>query len=113
MSDRPAVRVNQVGYLPSGPKSATLVSAAAEPVDFTVIDAQGRTAYAGRSRPWPVHPEPTSGQDVHTVDFTPLTATGRAGLRPAGVELRRLVRRRRPRPTTEGPSAAGRTTTTT
>src|SRR5918997_46234 len=77
MSARPAVRVNQLGYLPSGPKSATLVSSAATPVDFVVLDEQGRTAYAGRSRPWPVRPEPSSGLDVHTLDFGPLTGAGR------------------------------------
>ena len=76
MTDRPAVRVNQLGYLPSGPKSATLVSSAPEPVDFTVVDEHGRIAYAGRSRPWPIRPEPTSGLDVHTLDFSALAAPG-------------------------------------
>ena len=42
---RPAVRVNQLGYLPAGPKQATLVSSAAEPVDFAVVDEHGQTAH--------------------------------------------------------------------
>ena len=50
---RPAVRVNQLGYLPAGPKGATLLSSATAPVGFAVVDRAGRTAYAGRSRPWP------------------------------------------------------------
>ncbi len=76
-SSRPAVRVNQLGYLPSGPKQATLISSAAEPVDFIVVDGHGRTAYAGRSQPWPANPEPTSGLDVHGLDFSGLSTPGR------------------------------------
>jgi endoglucanase len=73
---RPAVRVNKLGYLPFGPKTATLVGRAREPVEFTVVAEHGETAYAGRSRPWPVRPEPTSGLEVHTLDFSDLTAAG-------------------------------------
>ena len=73
---RPAVRVNQLGYLPFGPKTATLVGRAREPVEFTVVAEHGETAYAGRSRPWPARPEPTSGLEVHTLDFSDLTAAG-------------------------------------
>ena len=47
---RPAVRVNQLGYLPFGPKTATLVGRAPEPVEFTVVAEHGETAYAERSR---------------------------------------------------------------
>ncbi len=53
------------------------MSSSAEPVDFTVVDEHGRSAYAGRSRPWPVRPEPTSGLDVHTLDFSRIRAVGR------------------------------------
>ena len=76
VDDRPAVRVNQLGYLPTGPKRATLVSSAAKPVDFRVVDRDDRTAYVGRSEPWPVRPEPTSGLDVHVLDFSGLTRRG-------------------------------------
>ena len=40
---RPAVRVNQLGYLPFGPKTATLVGRAREPVEFTVVAEHGET----------------------------------------------------------------------
>ena len=98
-SRRPAVRVNQLGYLPSGPKHATLVSSAAGPVDFAVVDEHGRNAYAGRSRPWPERPEPTSGLDLHTLDFSRLDCGrplhGRGGRRPQPPvrDRRRSVRR--------------------
>ena len=73
---RPAVRVNQLGYLPGGPKWATLVSESLEPINFDVLDEGGRAAYSGQSRPWPVRPEPTSGLDVHLLDFSDLTTSG-------------------------------------
>ena len=74
---RPPVRVNQLGYLPAGPKQATLVSSAAEPVDSAVVDEHGQTAHTGRSQPWPVRPEPTSGLNVHRLDFSGLSTSGR------------------------------------
>ena len=39
--DRPAVRVNQLGYLPAGPKRAVWVSDAREPAPFSVRDRRG------------------------------------------------------------------------
>ena len=73
---RSAVRVNQLGYLPGGPKWATLVSESLEPISFDVLDERGRVAYSGQSRPWPVRPEPTSGLDVHLLDFSDLITSG-------------------------------------
>jgi endoglucanase len=77
MSRRPTIGINQLGYLPSGPKSATLTTPTLEPMGFAVVDEHGEPAYAGHSRPWPVRPEPTSGLDVHTLDFSNLTTVGR------------------------------------
>ena len=68
--------MNQLGYLPGGPKWATLVSESLEPINFDVLDERGRAAYSGQSRPWPVRPEPTSGLDVHLLDFSDLTTSG-------------------------------------
>ena len=73
---RPVVRVNQLGYLPDGPKRATLVTRSAGPVPFTVRTTDGATLGSGRSEPWPVRPEPTSGLDVHVLDLTGLTGSG-------------------------------------
>jgi endoglucanase len=80
MTNRPAIRVNQLGYLPGRPMQATLVSAAEHSVEFVVRDRHGVVILTGRSQPWPVRPEPTSGLSVHRLDFTGLRARG-AGFR--------------------------------
>ena len=79
MTARPGVRVNQLGYLPGRTKEATLVSDAEEPVHFTVRDRNGVAVHTGLSQPWSVRPEPTSGLNVHVLDFTGLNTRG-AGL---------------------------------
>ena len=73
---RPAVRINQLGYLPSGPKRAVWVSDRREPAEFRVRDRDGATVFAARTRPWPVRPDPTSGMAVHVLDFSDLRAEG-------------------------------------
>jgi endoglucanase len=73
---RPPVRINQLGYLPAGPKRATVVTSAPVGLAATVRDAAGHPVWTGRSRPWPVRPEPTSGLVVHVVDFTGVGAVG-------------------------------------
>jgi endoglucanase len=80
ISRRPHVRVNQLGYLPDGPKQATLISDAHDPVPFAIRDGDGVVVYTAFSRPWSVRPEPTSGLNVHVLDFTGLAIQG-AGLR--------------------------------
>ena len=70
----PRVRVNQVGYLPEGPKRATLVTDATEAVTWQLLDADGEELAAGESQP--VGPDASSGQDVHVIDFSGVTATG-------------------------------------
>ena len=66
------VRVNQVGYLPGGPKRAVWIGDAREPVPFRVCDAAGATVAGGETGPWPERPEPTSGLAVHVLDFSDL-----------------------------------------
>ena len=82
MTARPRVRVNQLGYLLGRPKQATLVSDTEEPVHFTVRDGDGVVLRSGLSQPWSVRPEPTSGLNVHVLDFTDLNVPG-AGFRIA------------------------------
>ena len=71
---RSRVRVNQVGYLPQGPKRATIVTDAAAPVAWELraaggaLVASGKAALAGT--------DPTSGLKVQTVDFSKVTAKG-------------------------------------
>jgi endoglucanase len=88
---RPAVRVNQLGYMPAGPKRATLVSEFPEPINFDVLDEHGRTAYSGQSRPWPVRPEPTSGLDTHLLEFSDLTTAGSFLIRAGDATSHRFV----------------------
>ena len=76
LAGRPAVRVNQLGYLPLGPKQAALVTNESRPAEFRVIAADGSVSVHGRTQPWPERTDPTSGQSVHTLDFTRLTAAG-------------------------------------
>src|SRR6266550_7805076 len=70
LDDRPAVRVNQLGYLPGRPMTATVVDGAEQPMIFALRDASGTVVFEGWSDPWPVRPERTSGQSLHVLDFS-------------------------------------------
>jgi endoglucanase len=72
----PRVRVNQVAYLPDGPKSATLVTALTTPVPWQLRQS-GRTVAHGVSTPRGL--DATSGQNVQSIDF--------GGYRRAGTGL--------------------------
>jgi endoglucanase len=76
LASRPLVRINQIGYLPYGPKRATWITDEPLPAEFAVLAADGSTVHRGSSQPWPIRPEPTSGQSVHVLDFTGLTTPG-------------------------------------
>ncbi|WP_455709459.1 glycoside hydrolase family 9 protein [Kitasatospora indigofera] len=70
----PAVRVNQLGYLPDGPKRATVVSSATTPLGWQLRDAAGQVAATGSTV---VHgADPASGDPTHLVDFSAYTGTG-------------------------------------
>lgn len=70
----PRVRVNQVGYLPHGPKRATLVTDETEALPWQLLDAAGETVAEGTTTP-AGHDE-SSDDDVHVVDFSDVDATG-------------------------------------
>jgi endoglucanase len=70
----PRVRVNQLGYLPDGPKKATIVTDAAEPLPFEVRDGSGAVVLAGTTVPRGM--DDSAGGAVHTADFSALEATG-------------------------------------
>ncbi|MGI5211872.1 glycoside hydrolase family 9 protein [Plantactinospora sp. CA-290183] len=70
----PRVRVNQVGYLPKGPKKATVVTEATAALPWQLRDGAGRTVASGQSTPRGL--DPSSGQNVHTVDFGRYTRPG-------------------------------------
>lgn len=73
-SSAPRVRVNQVGYLPGGPKSATLVLESPQPVPFELRDEGGRVLFSGTSQPRGL--DRASGDRVHLLDFSAHRATG-------------------------------------
>ncbi|MGY0071468.1 glycoside hydrolase family 9 protein [Streptomyces sp. QTS137] len=70
----PRVRVNQVGYLPAGPKNATLVTEATERLPWQLKDAGGKVVRQGTTLPRGV--DGSSGQNVHSVDFGAHRARG-------------------------------------
>ncbi|GIM93794.1 glycoside hydrolase family 9 protein [Paractinoplanes toevensis] len=63
----PRVRVNQVAYVPSGPKTATVVTTATTPLPWVLRDAAGRAVARGNSTPRGV--DISSGENVQTIDF--------------------------------------------
>src|SRR5687768_2729426 len=69
-----SVAVNQVGYLPSGPKRATLVTEAVEALPWQLADGTGRIVASGTTDPRGM--DVSSGQNVHTVDFGALEQAG-------------------------------------
>jgi endoglucanase len=81
----PGIRVNQLGYLPDGPKKATIVSDASDPVEFTVADSAGEVVFSGMTQPHGL--DETAGESVHAADFSSLEASGDGfTLRAAGEE---------------------------
>lgn len=69
----PRVRVNQVAYLPKGPKNATLVTKSQEPLPWTLkhgdsVVREGTTTPRGL--------DASSGQNVHSIDFGSFTTAG-------------------------------------
>jgi endoglucanase len=70
------VRVNQLGYLPFGPKAATLVSSAELPIDWRLLAESGEVIERGRSRPHGV--DATSGLTVHVIRFDRVHQSGRS-----------------------------------
>ncbi|MFE9675519.1 glycoside hydrolase family 9 protein [Streptomyces sp. NPDC006259] len=63
----PRVRVNQVAYLPAGPKNATLVTDATAKLPWALRNATGATVARGWTVPRGL--DTASGQNVHSVDF--------------------------------------------
>ncbi|MCM0678466.1 glycoside hydrolase family 9 protein [Micromonospora phytophila] len=64
----PRVRVNQVGYLPGGPKNATVVTEATEALPWQLRSATGAVVASGTSTPRGT--DAASGQNVHSIDFS-------------------------------------------
>ena len=70
----PPVRVNQVGYVTSGPKRATVVTDATAPLPWQLKDARGKVRAKGRTTVFGA--DAMSGDTVHLVDFSHFRVPG-------------------------------------
>jgi endoglucanase len=70
----PAIRVNQLGYLPDGPKRATVVSDATAGLPFDIVAADGTVVHSGTTEPH--GPDDSAGLSVHVADFSDLAVAG-------------------------------------
>ncbi|MFT4955969.1 MAG: endoglucanase [Brevundimonas sp.] len=70
----PPVRLSQVGFETDGRKIAVAASEATTPLDWRVVDASGAVAASGSSEPFGM--DDASGQAVHRIDFSGVTAAG-------------------------------------
>ncbi|WP_062079142.1 glycoside hydrolase family 9 protein [Demequina globuliformis] len=69
----PRVRVNQVGYLTHGPKNATVVTDASEPVAWSLAGESGEVASGTTTV---LGDDASAGIAVHGIDFTDVTTPG-------------------------------------
>jgi len=69
-----AIRVNQFAYFPDGPKHATLVREDRTRVEWKLLTASGKTVASGTSKPQGY--DPSSGLDVHIIDFSGFRKSG-------------------------------------
>jgi endoglucanase len=71
----PRVRVNQVAYVPGGPKNATLVTTSTTALPWQLVNAKGATVARGKTKPRGV--DASSGQNVQTIDFSSYRTRGK------------------------------------
>ena len=71
----PAVRVNQVGYLPGTRKMAALVTNAEEPEDWKVLDGSGKEVATGKTEVF--GPDAASNDNIHLIDFSEVKTPGK------------------------------------
>ncbi|XVS67506.1 glycoside hydrolase family 9 protein [Actinosynnema sp. CA-299493] len=70
----PAVKVNQVAYVPGLPKQATVVNGSGSPAAWALRDASGATVASGQTSVRGA--DPLSGDSVHIVDFSSFDTPG-------------------------------------
>lgn len=70
----PAIKVNQLGYLPDGPKVATLFTQSKSAVNWTLEDIAGVAVATGMSTPF--GNDTASGKNTHTIDFSGFSQEG-------------------------------------
>ncbi|MUL41154.1 glycosyl hydrolase family 5 [Streptomonospora sp. PA3] len=70
----PPIKVNQVGYLPDGPKNATLVTDATSAQPWTLHNADGEAVAEGQTTPQGT--DESSGLNAHSIDFGDYSTEG-------------------------------------
>ena len=70
----PRVRVNQVAYLPGGPKNATLVTESTTALPWELKNRKGKSVARGKTVPRGV--DVSSGQNVQSIDFSRYDSAG-------------------------------------
>ena len=73
-ADELSIRTNQLGYLPDGPKLATIISPSDAPLEFQLVDAENVPVLKGRTRPMGF--DAMAGLKTHLADFTNDRKTG-------------------------------------
>ncbi|MFP5076785.1 glycoside hydrolase family 9 protein [Rhizobium sp. YIM 134829] len=68
------IAVNQAGYLPTGPKRATLLTTTEAPLRFLLIDGSGLRVASGITQPTGF--DKTAGAMTQVIDFTDVPARG-------------------------------------
>ena len=69
-----SIKVNQLGYLPNGPKMATVVTQASTPINWQLQNTQGAVAASGQTVPRGV--DNSSRFNEHTIDFSSFAQEG-------------------------------------
>jgi endoglucanase len=64
----PAIKVNQHGYLPNGPKTATVMSQSNSSLSWNLLNSHGTLVMSGQTHPF--GNDIGSCRNVHTIDFT-------------------------------------------
>jgi endoglucanase len=70
----PAVKVNQVAYVPSAAKRASVTSDSATPLPWALRDAAGAPVATGQTRV--IGADALAGESVHTIDFSAYETPG-------------------------------------
>ncbi|MDO9414871.1 glycoside hydrolase family 9 protein [Pararhizobium sp.] len=68
------IRVNQSGYFLNGPKRATIISMATEPLAYTLVDALGAVQGEGMTEVFGL--DPSANAETHIADFSAFAVPG-------------------------------------
>src|SRR5690348_11694795 len=69
-----AIRLNQLGFLPDGPKRALYPNPAVTPLRWQLVDASGAVRVSGETRV--LGNDAASGEHLHLIDFSSFAGSG-------------------------------------